>query len=107
MRAVAIGEYDFVLGFRFSGIDGIIIEDDSKLIDTFKKLLERKDIGIIIIQEKFFVKFRDVLESLLEGKLYPVIVSIPGKEGKISKEDFLSKLIKRAIGIEIKFGEEK
>ncbi len=107
MRAVAIGDLDFIIGFRLSGIDGIKIENDSKFLDEFKKLSENKDVGIIIVQEKYYIKFKKEIESIISERLYPIVVSIPGKEGKISKEFLLSSLIKKAIGIEIKFGEEK
>ncbi len=107
MKIITIGDHDFVVGFKFGGVDGIVIKNKSETLNVVKELIEKKNIGIIIIQEKFYNEVKDVVDELLEGRLYPVIVSVPGKEGKITKMDVLSKLIKRAIGVEIKFGEEK
>ena len=100
MKLSALVDKDTAIGLRLSGLKDIYIaeEDASKKWD---EIIKRDDIGIIIITEKIAEEIKNRLYTFRMKKTIPIIVEIPDKYGKITHIDYISNLIKKAVGIEI------
>lgn len=101
MRLSAICDKDTAVGLRLAGIHELFIPDDNpvKILD---KISERDDVGVIFITEKIAKKIsKDLKEFRLRYDI-PIILEIPDKTGRLEDHiDFVSHLVKRAVGIDI------
>ena len=104
MEIGVVGDFATVTGFRLAGVkETYEVEEPGAAVESLKKLM-REDIGLIIITERLADQIRDEIEVLTEGKAFPLIVEIQDKQGPIEgKVDPIMALIKKAVGVEIKF----
>jgi V/A-type H+-transporting ATPase subunit F len=104
MEIGVVGDFDTVTGFRLAGVRGAYeVEEPGAAVKTLKKLM-REDVGLIIITERLADQIRDEIATLTEGKAFPLIVEIQDKQGPIEgKVDPIMALIKKAVGVDIKF----
>lgn len=101
MRLSAICDKDTAVGLRLAGIHELFIPDDNP-IKILDKISERDDVGVIFITEKIAKKIsKDLKEFRLRYDI-PIILEIPDKTGRLEDHiDFVSHLVKRAVGIDI------
>ena len=101
MKLAAICDADTAVGLRLAGLHDIYIADDNpvRLLDTIS---DRDDIGIVFITEQMAEQIkRDLKEFRLRYDI-PIILEIPDKTGRLEGHvDFVSHLVKRAVGIDI------
>jgi V/A-type H+-transporting ATPase subunit F len=104
MKIGVVGDFDTVTGFRLAGVkETYDVEEAGAAMEALKKLM-KEDIGVIIITERLADQIRDETAELIEGKTLPIIVEIPDKKGPIEgKADPIMALIKKAVGVEVKF----
>ena len=104
MKIGVVGDFDTVAGFRLAGVrEGYEVDGPGAALESLKKLM-KEDIGVIIITEGLAEEIRDETAALLEGKALPLLVEIPDKKGPIEgKMDPIMALIKKAVGVDIKF----
>lgn len=104
MKIGVVGDFDTVTGFRLAGVkETYDVEEPGATMEALKKLM-KEDIGVIIITERLADQIRDETAELIEGKTLPIIVEIPDKKGPIEgKADPIMALIKKAVGVEVKF----
>ncbi|MFW5928660.1 MAG: V-type ATP synthase subunit F [Thermoplasmatota archaeon] len=111
MKVVVVGDEDMALGFSLAGVDKTYVpSDDYDARKQLNHLLEEPDVGIILLSERIAEDIREHLQEKIKRKkeLYPIIVEIPNKEGKLKdKEDPLKGKIRRAVGIDITSTEEE
>ena len=101
MRLAAICDNDTAVGMRLAGVNDLFIPNDNTL-DVWNKITERDDIGILFITEKIAEDLGKYLKEFRIRNNIPIIVEIPDKKGRISDHvDFVSHLIKKAVGIEV------
>ena len=82
-------------GMRLAGVEGAVVQAE---ID---KVLADKEIGILLLTEKFGKEFPDIIDHIrLERKL-PLIVEIPDRHGTGRAPDFITSYVNEAIGINI------
>lgn len=101
MKSIVIADNkETITGFRLAGIEGRVLNSDEDFIKIVDELIADKNIGIIMIIQKFFMKYKN---ELLERKLAEdetLIVEIPGfNEGL--KESLISEHIRDAIGLKL------
>lgn len=97
---VALGGSEFVLGFQLAGIRETI-EVSINPFDDFSKLMEKKDVGIILTDDKTIMKLSDRERFVIEGSVRPVVVVL-------STQDYsegLRTMIKNSIGVDV-YGKE-
>jgi len=101
MKIAVLGDRDTALGFRLAGAHEVYAFEDSpldmeRLGNKLKELVERGDIGIILITERFAqrVEIPDVT--------VPIILQVPDKSGSRFGEEALRRIVRRAIGVELK-----
>lgn len=105
MKISVIGDSTTVLGFKLAGVkETVETQDPSKALEDLRRLFKDKEIGLIIITEKLADKLREEIDKLTEGVVTPLIVEIPDKSGTIERKvDPIKELVRRAVGVEIKF----
>ena len=101
MKLAAISDKDTSVGLRLAGVHELFISDENpvKILD---EISERDDIGVLFITEKIA---KDISKDLKEFRMRhdtPIIVEIPDKKGRMGDHvDYISHLIKKAVGIDI------
>ena len=102
MRLAALCDDDTAVGMRLAGVNDIFIPNGNTM-DVWNKITDRDDIGILFITEKIAEDLGKYLKDFRIRNNIPIIVEIPDKKGRIDDHvDFVSHLIKKAVGIEIK-----
>ena len=101
MKIAALCDEDTAVGLRLAGFKEIYVpKGDSAKI--WKELSERDDIGIIFITEQIVEDLQRELKDFRLQNNIPIILEIPDKKGRLQDHaDFVSHLIKKAVGVEI------
>jgi vacuolar-type H+-ATPase subunit F/Vma7 len=111
-----IGEAELATAFRFIGIDGIAVSDARECRDAFRRatrggldasgtLLPDADLGsgvrvLILTEEAADSLGADLAEWQLTGR-FPLVVEIPGLQGRLAGRKTLVDDIREAIGIRV------
>ena len=101
MKLAALCDEDTAVGLRLAGIKETYVpkEDSAKI---WKELSERDDIGIIFMTEQIVEDLQRELKDFRLQNNIPIILEIPDKKGRLQDHaDFVSHLIKKAVGVEI------
>jgi len=91
-----------VLGMKLAGIGKIAaVKDDESGSNYISEFASDPSVAVLIVTEKIGEQNRALLNRISQ-RPWPVVVEIPGPEGKIEKESStLKDLVKRALGIEM------
>ena len=102
MKIAAMVDRDTAVGLKLAGIKKVFIPKDDNERSLWFKLIEEHDFGIIFITEEIVEKIsKDVHDFRIRNNV-PVIVEIPDKNGrKKEHKDFISHLIKKAVGLQV------
>lgn len=101
-KIAIIGRAELSLGFRLTGItEAYDVDEGAQAESVIRDLLQRNDIGLIIIASQLVKKIKDrKILNAIDSSILPIFMEIPGyKEEKVP--DTLRRLIIRAIGIDI------
>lgn len=87
--------------FKVSGIrSSYAVKDREDAEKVFRRLHSDESISLIMVTEPVYEWIQPVLQRT--RKQFPLVVSIPTREGPKSQVDTLAQLIKRTVGIELK-----
>lgn len=111
MEYYIIGERELVLAFALVGVQGTYVSNRTQALDAFNKITGKgalvsapvsSDIPkVLILTEDVSVMIEDeVSDWQVQGK-FPLIVEIPGVQGKISGKKSLTDSIREAIGVRV------
>ena len=101
MKIAALCDKDTAVGLQLAGIKETYVskEDVAKI---WNELSDREDIGIVFITEKVAEELQRELKDFRLQNNIPIILEIPDKKGRLKDHvDFVSHLIKKAVGIEV------
>lgn len=101
-RIAMVGGEELALGFKLAGVhESIIAETAAEAEDKIRQLLQKDDIGIIVISSRLAngIKDRKLLNAI-DTSLLPIFIEVP-EYGDSHSPDTLRRLILRAIGIDI------
>ena len=102
MKLAALCDNDTAVGMRLAGVSELFIPNGDT-IDIWNQITEKEDIGILFVTEKIAEDLGKYLKDFRIRNNIPIIVEIPNKKGRIKDHvDFVSHLIKKAVGIEVK-----
>ena len=105
MKIAALVDRDTAVGLRLAGIKDVFIPKDG-VIKLWSEITDRDDIGIVFITEKIAEDLDKHLKDYRLRNNIPIFIEIPDKNGrKKDHVDFVSHLIKKAVGVEV--GKEK
>ena len=104
MKLAAICDRDTAVGFRLAGIKETYVPNGDAIL-LWNKVVERDDVGIVFITEKIAEDLGKYLKEFRVRNIIPIIIEIPDKHGrKKDHVDFVSHLIKKAVGVEVNKG---
>ena len=97
MDLAVIGSFEFTLGFQLSGITNITNpEDDDEMATALKSLLNRKDVGIVVIDSAILAALPERLRNRLSASVTPTVLGIGTEE-----DTTLRDTIRKAIGVDL------
>jgi len=92
---------DTYTGMRLAGVDGIVVHERSELYDALQKVISDKEIGVVLLTEKFGHEFPDIIDDIKLNRRTPVLIEIPDRHGTGRKKDFITSYISEAIGLKL------
>jgi vacuolar-type H+-ATPase subunit F/Vma7 len=102
---VALVDGDMALGFRLAGIGGKAAETPEELQRSSESLLADPEVRLVLVDESLFRQLPERLQRKLADSRSPVFVPIPAfrpSEGALKPEEYVARLMRRAIGYQIK-----
>ena len=104
MKIAVLSDNDTAVGFRLAGVQDLFIIDRNER-EIWNRICERDDIGILFITERIAESLGKYLKEYRISHDTPIIVEIPDKKGRLKDHvDYISHLIKKAVGVEIEKG---
>jgi len=101
MKIAGLLDKDTAIGFRLAGIKDVYITNGD-ILKKWNEITSLDDIGLIFITEKIAEEIRIKLNEFRLRNTIPIVVEIPDKNGRITTHiDYISNLIKKAVGVEI------
>ena len=101
MKIAGMVDQDTAMGFRLAGIKELFVPKGNS-VKILNEISERDDIGILFITEQIAENLGKYLKDFRIRNNIPIVVEIPDKKGKRKDHvDFVSHLIKKAVGVEI------
>ena len=96
VKIAVAGGNEFIVGFQLAGIRDVI-EINEKPFQHLKSLKSRKDIGVIVVDEKLMesMELHERLE--IEASVEPVFIPLSTK----TEQDSLKRLITKSIGVDL------
>ena len=88
-------------GMRLAGVEGAVVHEREELKQELDKVLADKDIGIILLTEKFGREFPEIIDNVKLERRPPLIVEIPDRHGTGRKPDFITSYVNEAIGLKL------
>ncbi len=101
-KIAVVGSEPLTLGFKLSGVtEAYTPESQQKAESMLRELMQRDDMGLIVVTTKITknIKDRRLSESISQS-IMPMVLEVPDYNEEC-QPDVLSKLILRAIGIDI------
>jgi|YelNatPaOPRAMG01_1025707.scaffolds.fasta_scaffold02350_9 V/A-type H+-transporting ATPase subunit F len=95
MEIAVVGSPEFVVGFRLAGVKRIYETTDKTIVQTVQKLLNSKDVGILVISSKDMERFSASLRAQLAESTTPVVIPVGTDKGDMRDK------VRRAIGIDL------
>lgn len=92
---------DTCTGMRLAGVEGSVVHERAELREALQKALANKEIGIILLTEKFGREFPDIVDDVKLNRRLPLIIEIPDRHGTGRKPDFITSYVNDAIGIKL------
>ncbi len=101
MKYFTIGDEDTVLGFSLVGVDGQTVETEEEAAKIFQNVMDRKDIGILLITERIARLIKILIENRVNTLQFPLIVEILDRNGPLPDKKSVDEFIRSSIGIKI------
>lgn len=92
---------DTYTGMRLAGVEGAVVHEKQELREAIDKVLADKEIGILLLTEKFGRDFPDVIDEIKLNYKLPLVVEVPDRHGTGRKTDFITSYVNEAIGIKL------
>lgn len=92
---------DTLRGMRLAGVDGVVAHTAEEVLFAMKQVMEKQDIGILLVTKKLYDAFSEKLLEILAEHATPLIVQIPDRHGADGSANAIAAYIKEATGIQI------
>lgn len=92
---------DTYTGMRLAGVEGVVIHSKKHLKEQLEKAFADKEVGIVLLTEKFGREFSDIIDDVKLNRRLPLIVEIPDRHGTGRKPDFITNYVNQAIGLKL------
>lgn len=92
---------DTQTGMRLAGVEGVVVHLKEELRQALKDALTDKEIGIILLTEKFGKEFPEIIDEVKLSHKLPLLIEIPDRHGTGRKPDFITSYVNEAIGLKL------
>lgn len=92
---------DTYTGMKLAGVEGVVIHSKKHLKEQLERAISDKEIGIILITERFGREFPEIIDDVKLNRRLPLIVEIPDRHGTGRKPDFITDYVNQAIGLKL------
>lgn len=92
---------DTYTGMRLAGVEGVVVHERSELKEALETAVHDKEIGIILLTEKFGREFPEIVDDVKLHHKTPLIIEIPDRHGTGRKPDFITSYVNEAIGLKL------
>lgn len=92
---------DTLTGMRLAGVEGVVVHERNELREALDNALSDKDIGILLLTEKFVREFPEIIDHVKLNRKIPLIVEIPDRHGTGRKANFITSYVNEAIGLKL------
>ena len=72
---------DTLTGMRLAGVEGVIVHEHDELKEALERTIADKEIGIILLTEKFGREFPEIIDDVKLHHKTPLIIEIPDRHG--------------------------
>ncbi|MBI2658233.1 V-type ATP synthase subunit F [Candidatus Woesearchaeota archaeon] len=96
VKIAVAGSNEFVVGFQLAGIRDIL-ELKGDYFNELKGMKSRKDIGVVVVDEKMMESLETHQRLEIEDSVDPVFIPVSTK----TEQDSLKRLIKKSIGVDL------
>jgi V/A-type H+-transporting ATPase subunit F len=104
MKIAALCDIDTATGLHLAGVKEVHVPKNNTR-EIWLEVSERNDLGILFITEPVAEEIEKELKEFRVRKDVPIIIEIPDKKGRKKDHiDYISHLIKKAVGVEVKKG---
>lgn len=96
VKIAVAGSNEFVVGFQLAGIKDTV-EINNDYFNQLKNLKNKKEIGIVVVDEKMLESLDSYQRFVIEASVEPVFIPVSTKV----EQDSLKRLIKKSIGVDL------
>ena len=86
---------------RLAGVEGVVVHTHDEIKRCFTESYSNKEIGIILLTEKFGREFPEIIDDVKLHHKTPLIIEIPDRHGTGRKPDFITSYVNEAIGLKL------
>lgn len=102
MRMYLISDnVDTYTGMRLAGVEGVVVHEREELKAELDKVLSDKEIGIVLLTEKFGRDYPDLVGAVKMNYRTPLFVEIPDRHGTGRSKNFITDYVNQAIGLKL------
>lgn len=99
-----VGDRELVIGYRLLGIDDTYIAAGEEAVQVMQKLFYSNDFGLIVASQSVRDALSPAFRAKVEASIEPLVIFMPSLREGI-KEESISDLARRVLGVDIKMGE--
>ena len=92
---------DTYTGMRLTGVEGVVVHEREEVRKALEDAITDKEIGIILLTEKFGSEFPDIIDDMRLNHRLPLIIEIPDRHGTGRAPDFILSYVNEAIGLKL------
>ena len=92
---------DTYTGMRLAGVEGTVVHEKEELRKALETTLADKEIGIILLTERFGSEFPEIIDDVKLNHKLPLIIEIPDRHGTGRAPDFITSYVNEAIGLKL------
>ena len=92
---------DTQTGMRLAGVEGVVVHERVELRQALEKSIADKEIGIILLTEKFGKEFPEIIDEVKLSHKLPLLIEIPDRHGTGRKSDFITSYVNESIGLKL------
>ncbi|MCJ7837193.1 V-type ATP synthase subunit F [Cuneatibacter sp. NSJ-177] len=92
---------DTLTGMRLAGVEGVVVRTRDELRAALEKALADKELGILLLMERFGREFPELIDDVKLHHRLPLIVEIPDRHGTGRAPDFITSYVNEAIGLKL------
>ena len=92
---------DTLVGMRLAGIEGCVVQEQAELKEALSKAVNDKEIGVLLLTEKFGRDFPELINKVKLETKQPLIIEVPDRHGTGRKSDFITAYVNEAIGLKV------